>query len=80
MTKTRVYKFDNEIKGQLSGELVQELRGEIVCVCLLCADSPENCHLTYKKWPKTFHFFKKLPKIVIFFKKKLTMAIFFEQK
>ena len=40
------------------------------------ADPPENCYLTVKKLPKTWHFFKKLPKIFFFFQKNCHLHFF----
>ena len=46
----------------------------------LTPDPPENCHLTVKKWPKTWHFFQKNWQKLSFFSTKLPLAIFDSMK
>ena len=45
-------------------------------ICNIQPDPPENCHLTVKKLPKTWHFFKKIAKIFHFFQKNCQWKFF----
>ena len=47
--------------------------------CRPGSDPPENCHLTGKKLPKSWHFFEKIAKKFHFFKK-IANGNFFEKK